>query len=76
MASLSPNATLVSSAMDADGVNGVFTYNVTDPAGIVRKVTYGPCTRERADNLASGLADGGYLAAQTAGHIQGDWTTS
>ena len=72
MATASPGITLVSSGMDADGVNGVFTYNVTLPDGRVFGATYGPCMLAHAQNLASMLADGGYLAAKAAGHIQSD----
>jgi len=74
MASLSPNATLVSSvpASSGDAVNVVRTYTVTLPTGLTETFIAGPCTPAHADNLASALADGGYLAAKNAGHLQAD----
>lgn len=72
MASLSPNAVLVESAMNADGINGMFTYDVTVPDGRLFRTTYGTFPQAHADNLASMLADGGYLAAKAAEHLQAD----
>ena len=72
---VSPNAELkptLKPSGDTQGNAGVYTYSVTLPTGETIPVVFGPCSQAHADNLASMLGDGGFLASKDAGNLEPD----